>query len=140
MEQLEQEFGDSRQILGRLSDIAKEMKEVEEDLSNGTVGDETTARQLRIYSRMLEASRSLQRKDFTDQRKATVATQQPVYIPPSLTSDLLNDRAHFEDRLKQFLGDNYPPQYEEQMKAYFRALLQSESQSTSPAPTGAPQP
>ena len=140
MEQLEQEFGDSRQILGRLSDIAKEMKEVEEDLSNGTVGDETTARQLRIYSRMLEASRSLQRKDFTDQRKATVATQQPVYIPPSLTSDLLNDRAHFEDRLKQFLGDNYPPQYEEQIKAYFRALLQSESQPTSPAPTGAPQP
>jgi hypothetical protein len=140
MEQLEQEFGDSRQILGRLSDIAKEMKEVEEDLSNGTVGDETTARQLRVYSRMLEASRSLQRKDFTDQRKATTASQQPVFVPPSLTSDLLNDRAHFEDRLKQFLGDNYPPQYEEQIKAYFRALLQSESPSAAPASTGEAQP
>ncbi|PWB73443.1 hypothetical protein C3F09_05255, partial [candidate division GN15 bacterium] len=144
LEQLQQEFGSSRQILGRLDDIAKEMKEVEEDMSNGTAGEETTARQLKIYSRMLEASRSLQRKDFTDQRKATTATQQPVFIPPSLTSDLLNDRTRFEDRLRQFLGDNYPPQYEEQIKAYFRALLQTESPSATPAasptPSGVPQP
>jgi len=140
LEQLEQEFGDSRQVLGRLSDIAKEMKDVEEDLSSGTAGEETIARQLKVYSRMLEASRSLQRKDFTDQRKATTASQQPVFIPPSLTSDLLNDRTHFEDRLRQFLGDNYPPQYEEQIKAYFRALLQTESPANTPAPSGTPQP
>jgi hypothetical protein len=140
LEELEQEFGDSRQVLGRLDDIAKEMKQVEEDLASGTAGEETTARQLKIYSRMLEASRSLQRKDFTDQRKATSASQQPVYIPPSLTSDLLNDRTRFEDRLRQFLGDNYPPQYEEQIKAYFRALLQTESPANAPAPVGTEQP
>ncbi len=140
LEDLEQEFGDSRQVLGRLDDIAKEMKQVEEDLASGAAGEETTARQLKIYSRMLEASRSLQRKDFTDQRKATTASQQPVYIPPSLTSDLLNDRTRFEDRLRQFLGDNYPPQYEEQIKAYFRALLQTESPANAPAPAGTEQP
>jgi hypothetical protein len=140
LQELQQEFGNSRQVLGRLDDIAKEMKAVEEDMSSGQVGEETTARQLRVYSRMLEASRSLQRKDFTDQRKATTATSQPVYIPQSLTDELLNDRAKFEDRLRQFLGDSYPPQYEEQIKAYFRALLQSESALQKQNNSGATQP
>ena len=79
---------------------------------------------------MPEASRSLQRKDFTEQRKANTASDNPVFIPEALTADMLNDRNAFEDRLKQFLGDNYPPQYEEQIKAYFRALLQVEKQGT----------
>jgi hypothetical protein len=127
LEELNAEFGDSRQILGRLDDIAREMKEVEEALANGEVGDQTTQRQLQIYSRMLQATRSLQRKDFSEQRKATTATEQPYYVPPALPAEILNDRINFEDRLQQFLGDNYPSQYEEQIKAYFKALLQNES-------------
>jgi myosin heavy subunit len=132
MEELEKEFGNSRQVLGRLDDIAKEMREIEEDMADGEIGESTVERQLRVYSRMLEASRSLQRRDFTEQRKANTATNNPIYIPPALSADMLNDRAAFEDRLRQFLGDNYPPQYEEQIKAYFRALLQVESQPKQP--------
>ncbi len=128
LEQLQREFGSSRHILGRLDDIAHEMKEVEENLADGEVGEETTQRQLRIYSRMLEAARSLQRKDFSDQRRATTAEEQPVYIPPSLPANLLNDRLQLEDRLRDYLGTGYPSQYEEQIKAYFRALLKTEAQ------------
>jgi hypothetical protein len=127
LEQLDQEFGGSRQVLGRLDDIAKEMKEIEEQLQSGTVGPETSERQLRVFSRMLEASRSLQRKDFTEQRQATTATEQPILIPRDLPAGLLDDRMEVEDRLRRFLGEDYPPQYEEQIKAYFRALLKAES-------------
>jgi hypothetical protein len=138
MEELEREFGDSRQVLGRLDDIAKEMKDIEEDMADGDIGEDTSERQLRVYSRMLEATRSLQRKDFTEQRKAATASDNPVFLPEALSADLLNDRAAFEDRLRQFLGDNYPPQYEEQIKAYFRALLQVEKQPTAPQSEAAP--
>ena len=62
VEELAQEFGGSRQILGRLDDIAQEMKKVEESLANGETGPDITQRQLKIFSRMLEASRSLDRK------------------------------------------------------------------------------
>jgi hypothetical protein len=127
LEQLEREFGGSRQILGRLSDIADEMKEVEEAFQSGEAGPETAERQLKIYSRMLEASRSLQRKDFNQQRRATSASDQPVWAPQALPRELLDDRFELEDRLRRFLGDNYPPQYEEQIKAYFRALLNIQS-------------
>ncbi len=128
VQQLADEFAGSRQILGRLDDIADEMKKIEEDLADGEVGPETMERQLQIYSRMLQASRSLQRKDFTEQRKANSASDQLFTIPPDLPQELLNDRVKLEDRLRKYLGGKYPPQYEEQIKAYFKALLQSEAQ------------
>jgi hypothetical protein len=140
LQELEQEFGGSRQILGRLSDIAKEMETVEEAFQNGTAGEETAARQLKIYSRMLEATRSLQRKDFTERRKAASATESPIWIPEALPRELLDDRMELEDRLRQFLGEGYPPQYEEQIKAYFRALLRARSVGGGAAqPTGSGQ-
>jgi hypothetical protein len=136
MEQLAQEFGNSRQILGRLDDIAKDMKDIEEGLASGEVGDEVTQRQLKVLSRMLEASRSLQRRDFSEQRKADAAMENPLYIPPSLSAELLNDKVQLEDRLRQFLGTGYPAQYEEQIKAYFRALLKAQGQMNGVTPAG----
>lgn len=134
LEELEKEFGNSRQVMGRLDDIGREMKKVEEDMADGEVGQETTDRQLKIFSRLLEATRSLQRKDFTEQRQANTPTTNPVFLPPGLTSDLLNDKALFEDRIRRFLGDDFPPQYQEQIKAYFRALLQTKA-GGSPTPS-----
>ena len=140
MEQLEKEFGGSRQIMGRLSDIAGEMKKVEEELAGGEAGPQTVERQLKIFSRMLEATRSLQRKDFTDERKSTTATTNAVIVPQGIPAGLFDDRTPIEDRLREFLGKDYPPQYEEQIKAYFRALLKSESSQGGSSPVTEPTP
>ena len=129
LEELSREFGGSRQILGRLDDIADEMKKVEDALGSGEAGQDVVERQLKIFSRMLEASRSLYRKDFSEQRKSKTATDPAFFVPPDLSNDLLNDRLRLEDRLRQYLGDSYPPQYEEQIKAYFKALLQAETEA-----------
>ena len=127
VEELAQEFGGSRQILGRLDDIADEMKKVEEALANGETGEDITQRQIKIFSRMLEASRSLYKKDFSEQRQSKTALSTLMYIPPELSSDILNDNVKLEDRLQKYLGDDYPKQYEEQIKAYFKALLKIEA-------------
>jgi hypothetical protein len=130
LEELNKEFGGSRQILGRLDDIAKEMKEIQEAMANGEVGQDVLNRQIKVYSRMLEATRSLYRKDFSQQRQATTATSDAFVLPPELSPDVMNDRSSLEDRLRQYLGDSYPPQYEEQIKAYFKALLQASGSAT----------
>lgn len=127
VEELAQEFGGSRQILGRLDDIAKEMKKVEESLADGETGADISQRQLKIFSRMLEASRSLYKKDFSEQRQSKTALSTLMYIPPELSSDILDDNLKLEDRLQKYLGDDYPKQYEEQIKAYFKALLKIEA-------------
>ena len=130
MEQLNQEFGGSRQVLGRLDDIAKEMREIEETMAEGDISQELFDRQVKVYSRMLEASRSLYKKDFSNQRKANSAKTNAVFLPPELTNDILNDKTKLEDRLRRYLGENYPPQYEKQIKAYFKAILQIESETS----------
>jgi hypothetical protein len=129
MEELAREFGNSRQVLGRLDDIARDMKEIEEELGSGQVGEETTARQLRIYSRMLQASRSLQRRDYVEQRRSNTAGDNLFQPPPALPAELLMDRNQVEDRLRKYLSEDYPPQYEQQIRAYFRSLLQLESET-----------
>ena len=60
------------------------------------------------------------------------ATSNAVFLPPELSDEILNDRTKLEDRLRQYLGESFPSQYEKQIKAYFKALLQLESQPVSP--------
>jgi len=138
LEDLNRELGGSRQILGRLDDIARDMKEVEDDLAAGDIGQETTERQLKVYSRLIEASRSLQRKDFTEQRRASSAESNQFLAPPDLSNGILDDRVNLEDRLRRYLSDDFPPQYEEQIKAYFKALLKAESELVAPEANGQP--
>ena len=51
---------------------------------------------------------------------------------------MTDKRARLAAILRRFLGDSYPPQYEEQIKAYFRALLKAQSEMTG-RPAGANQ-
>jgi hypothetical protein len=136
LEQLQKEFGDSREILGRLDGIADEMKKIVEELSEGSAGQETLERQLKVYSRMLDANKTLQRKDFTDQRKAEVGRDIIRNSPPSLSGDKFQGDLNIEDRLRQFMNESYPPEYERHIKAYFKALLEKsayETQSIGPS-------
>ena len=124
LEQLEQEFGDSREVLGRLDAISKDMEKIVDQLSSGPVGQETLERQLKVYSRMLDAARTMQRKDFTEQRKAETGKDILRNSPPALSGDQLQGGLKVEDKLRQFLDESYPPEYEQHIKAYFKALLE----------------
>jgi len=103
LQELEQEFGSSREVLGRLDAVAEDMQKVVDQLSNGDVGQETLDRQLKIYSRMLDATRTMQRKDFTEQRKAAIGTDVLRSSPSALSRNLLQGGLDIEDRLRQFL-------------------------------------
>ena len=123
--QLQQEFGNSREILGRLDGIKEDIEKISEALESGEVGQETLERQLKVYSRMLDATRTMQRKDFTDQRKANVGQDILRNSPSALSGNQLNGGLNIEDRLRQFLDEEYPEEYEEQIKAYFKTLLEN---------------
>ena len=66
-------------------------------------------------------------RDFNDQRKAATAADMPAFVPPRFRPICCKIRDQFEDRLRRFLGSEYPAQYEEQIKAYFRALMQTQN-------------
>jgi len=133
LQELQNEFGNSREILGRLDGISDDMQKVIDQLSNGEVGQETLDRQLKIYSRMLDATKTLQRKDFTDERKSTVGQDVFRNSPAALSGNQLKGGLDIEDRLRRFLDESYPQEYEQHIKAYFKALLEKIDNS-SPMP------
>jgi hypothetical protein len=67
---IEQEEQKRRQLLGRLDQTVEEMKQVEEALLEGRLGDEVEQKQQHILSRMLDAQRSLNRQDFEPRRES----------------------------------------------------------------------
>jgi len=136
LQELEQEFGGSREVLGRLDAVADDMKKVVDELSSGEVGQETIDRQLKIYSRMLDATKTMQRKDFTEQRKAAVGKDVLRSSPAALSGNNLRGGLDVEDRLRQFMNESYPEEYEQHIKAYFKALLESIDYRSAPAPDG----
>ncbi len=120
LKELEKEFGNRQELLGDLDGISKEMQKVIEELSDGNAGGKTAERQLRIYSRMLESMKALNQRDFTPERRAQ--SGQDFFRPSPSLLDNGADSRPFEDRLQEFLKEGYPPEYETQIRNYFKAL------------------
>ena len=121
LEDLQREQGNRKEILGRLDELAKEAKKVSEDLEGGTVGEETQQRQHKIYQRMLDFQRSMERQDYSEERKAEVGNEVQRVSPAQLQFETAA-RQSYQDRLQKFMNEGYPAEYEELIKSYFRSV------------------
>jgi hypothetical protein len=122
LQELQREKGARKEILGRLDELGKEVKKVVEDLEGGTINENTTRRQQQIYSRMLDFQRSMERQDFSEERKAETAEDIVRQSPPPVSFDALKAKESYQDRLQKYLNEGFPPEYEELIKEYFRAI------------------
>jgi hypothetical protein len=132
VDELNSEIGKDQQ-LGRLDKLAEEMQKVIEDMERGQVTEETRERQKRIYTRMLDFQHALQKQDFKDERQA----QQPEGTYGRTSPGALPDAAGLTDEeydrlLTRYQDEGYPKEYEETIKAYFRALAQSRNAGATP--------
>ncbi len=121
LQDLQREQGNRKEILGRLDELAKETQKVIEDLEGGNVGEQTFERQHKIYQRMLDFQRSLERQDFSEERKAEVGRDIQRASPEQLQFEAAS-KQNFQDRLQKFMNEGYPPEYEELIKEYFRSV------------------
>lgn len=111
-----------QELLGRLDQTEREMKEVEELLRDGASDPSLEEKQTRILSRMLDATRSLNRRDFDPERESrpgeALARGTPAELPPELLRE--NDRLRLD--LLKAEADRYPAQYRSFVEAYLRSL------------------
>jgi hypothetical protein len=124
IQELQEEFGDSRQIRGRLENLGDEMQKVIEALEQGGVGDETIKRQRKIHQRMLDFQLALERQDYSEQRRAEQAEQILRRGPEQLDEATRLGTESYEKRLQRFLEEGYPTEYESLIKDYFRAIME----------------
>jgi hypothetical protein len=114
---------DERQeLLGRLDQAEREMQEVEELLRDGASDPGLEEKQTRILSRMLDATRSLNRRDFDPERESRPGEDLARGTPPELPPELLRESDRLRLDLLKAEADRYPAHYRSFIEAYLKSL------------------
>lgn len=123
MEQLQQEFGERSDVLGRLGQIGEDMKTVTEDLQNRNVSRRTINRQQRILQRLLDAQKSVKKQDYSRKRKAETGKYYRAIGPNGLPVDLGEKNKQIQRDLLRALKEGYSKDYQDLIKKYFETLM-----------------
>ena len=114
------------EVLGDLNSVSEEMREVEGQLQRGNLNQQVLSKQREILTRLLESSKSLQKREVSKRRKSQVAktpTAAGADAPP-LNPKLLETMQQIESNLRSGEQESLPPQYRELIQQYFKALSQ----------------
>ncbi|MBI1798090.1 MAG: hypothetical protein HYR73_00185 [Candidatus Eisenbacteria bacterium] len=122
LEQMQKDEERSRQLLGRLDAARRDMQDVEEALRQGPAGDDLEQKEQRILSRLLDAARSVNRRDYQPERESRVGEDQARLSPDPIPRDLLRETDRLRLDLLKAESDRYPAQYRAYIEAYLRAL------------------
>lgn len=115
-----------RKLLGRLDQATREMQQTEEMIKQGQMSGELEERQNRILSRLLDATRSINRRDFDPERESKRGELAGRESPAELPESLLRTRDRLRGDLLKAEADRYPAHYRALIEAYLRALNGSE--------------
>ncbi|HKQ19153.1 MAG TPA: hypothetical protein VJW75_05340, partial [Candidatus Eisenbacteria bacterium] len=124
LEQTMEKMGKGGGTLGRLGDVAEEMKKVEEDLRGGRLNQETTERQQRILSRLLDAPRSVEKRDYSRRRTSRPGVEVVRASPGALSPELLKTRPSLAALLARAGRDPIAPRYRALVDEYLQSVLQ----------------
>lgn len=119
---LAEEMGDRREILGRLDDTVEEMEQVLAEMERGGASREAVNRQRRILSRLLDAQRSLRRRDYEQERRSRRGEEYARTAPGAVPEDLVRATEELREDLLRAMQHEYPSEYRELIRAYFEAL------------------
>ena len=122
LEQIQRDDQSRRELLGRLDATAREMKEVEEALRQGTSSGDLEEKQTRILSRLLDAQRSVNRRDFDPEREARAGTETVLRSAPEIPADMMRESDRLRSDMLKADADRYPAQYRAFIEAYLKSL------------------
>ena len=118
---------EGNQGLGDLSGISNEMDQVINDLKRKKFDRETSNRQQRILSRMLDSQKSLTQRGFEDERKSQTAEQIILGGPMGLPENLGQRQSLIMEAMDIALKSGYNNDYQKMIRRYFNALSELET-------------
>jgi len=123
MQKLGGQEGQGGGTLGRLGNVSEDMKQVVEELRQGRLEQQTLDRQQRILSRLLDAPRSVEKRDYSRQRTSRPGVEVVRSSPGALSPELLRTRPSLAALLAKGGHDPVSPKYRALVEEYFQALL-----------------
>jgi hypothetical protein len=113
--------GGREDILGNLDELAAEAERLAREMDAGRLSPESRARQERLFHRLLDAGRSLERDEETDERVAERPAAFDASDPRALDARLLDDGTRYRTPTPEELRA-LPPAYRRLILEYFERL------------------
>lgn len=127
LRQIEQGMEGQGGVLGRMDKVGEEMDRVLEDL-RGRVSRKTVERQRQILSRMLDATRSIRQRGFSEERQSEVGKDYRYAGPSALPEDLGQGTDPLREAMLRALKEGYPGEYRALIRGYFEALVKERAE------------
>jgi hypothetical protein len=135
MEELNREAkrtGESKKIPASLESMVKEMQEIISDMDTQRLDDRLIQKQERILSRMLDAQRSLNERDFEKERESNTGENITRESPSELNLNSSKGKERIKDELSRAVNEGYKKDYESLIRRYFE-LLEKENNAERPS-------
>jgi len=117
------ESGQSKKLATNLEDILKEMKEVVENLQSEKIDDDVIKSQDKILSRMLDAQRSINERDYEKQRESAEGKTFSRKSPGELSD--IEKKTKIQEELQKAIREGYKKDYENLIRRYYESLEKS---------------
>ena len=109
-------------ILGTLDEAKKDMDEVARKLARRKLDHKVIERQQRILSRLLDAQRSVNRREFEEKRESQVGEWVVRDSPAALPRSLLEPESRRDHDLLRARSERYAAEYRDLVESYLRRL------------------
>ena len=129
LEQLNQEAklsGQSTKLPADLDNILRKMQEVITDMQGEKLDDELIQKQENILSKLLDAQRSINERDYEKERESRTGETVLRNLPPELNLSSPNSLNKIRDELNKAVKEGYSRDYEDLIRKYYE-ILQNES-------------
>jgi len=105
-----------------IKQITEEMEAITRQLKNNQLNPELLERQERIISKMLDAQRSINKREFTEKRKAEAGQDIPIIGNTKIDLEALRRSGLLDEGLRA-----YPKEYQQVIMQYLKALNEATS-------------
>lgn len=120
--------GESKKIPADLESVVNQMKEVVSDMNTEKLSDELIQKQEKILSKLLDAQRSINERDFEKDRKSKSGQEFTRKSPTELNWSNQEGKEKLKDELNRAVQEGYNRDYEELIRKYFEALQKEKSE------------
>src|SRR5574338_524256 len=114
--------GESKKIPADLENIVNQMREVVSDMNTEKLNDELIQKQEKILSKLLDAQRSINERDFEKERKSESGKNLVRTSPLELNLSRQKQTDKIKDALNQSVKEGYNKDYEDLIRKYYEAL------------------
>ncbi len=114
--------GETKKIPADLNEIAKQMEEVVKNMTADQLNQKTVQQQEHILSRLLDAQRSINERDYENRREGPIGKDMNVQSPAELNLSSQKEVNKIKDELNRAVQEGYTKDYENLIRKYYEAL------------------